>query len=377
MKFRRFFGVTSLPGRYYKIFRGVRALVTGIYLSLILQLNQSLVKKSLVKIFLAILVTLCLSTVAISQPLTAVNKKKMMLKEDSLREFARYLVTDSLTEDRMISDSIFTRTLVRALQIKHSFYYPFDSLLGISRLYAPDSSFRIFTWTIQFDDFYSRQKGAIQMRTKDGSLKLIPLRDYSEFTTKAEDSARNKNNWIGAMYYNIIKTEYRGRSYYTLFGYDTHSAQSSKKWIEVMYFNEKNEPVFGGPFFSYEKDDPPQKPGYRFSIEYKKDARTLANYIDDLGMILVDHLVSETDQPDLKWTYVPDGDNEAFKWENGKWVHINKAFDFKIDMSGVDPYMGKPPTEQTILDNKGNKDEKRLQEQSEKNRQKEDPKPGM
>ena len=28
------------------------------------------------------------------------------------------------------------------------------------------------------------------------------------------------------------------------------------------------------------------------------------------------------------------------KW---KWVHIDKAFDYKIDMSGVDPYLGKPP----------------------------------
>jgi hypothetical protein len=299
----------------------------------------------------------------------------MMAKEDSLKNYARYLITDTTTEDRMVSDSIFTRTLVRALQIKNSFYYPFDSLLGISRLYAPDSTFRIFTWTIQFDDYYGRQKGAIQLRTKDGSLKLIPLRDYSEFSTNAEDSVRNKTNWIGAMYYNIVKTEFRGKNYYTLFGFDTHSAMSSKKWIEVMYFNEKNEPVFGGPFFTYENDDPPQKPKYRFSIEFKKDTRTLANYIDELGFILVDHLVSETDEPDHKWTYVPDGDNEAFKWENGKWVHLNKAFDFKIDMKDADIYLGKPPTEQPILDNKGNKNEKKLKEQSDRNRQKEEPKP--
>jgi hypothetical protein len=334
------------------------------------------VKKSLVHISLILLLTLCFTRTGISQTITTADKKKLALKEDTLRNFAQFLVTDSLTADRMVSDSIFTRMLVRALRIKNSFYYPFDSLFGISRLYAPDSSFRIFTWTIQFDDFYSRQKGAIQMKTKDGSLKLIPLRDFSEFTTKAEDSVRTKSNWIGAMYYNIIKTQYRGKNYYTLFGYDSHSAQSSKKWIEVMYFNERNEPVFGGPFFSFENDDPPQKPLYRFSIEYKKGARTLANYIDDLGLILVDHLISETDQPELKWTFVPDGDNEGFKWENGKWMHINKAFDFKIDMSGADPYMGNPPTEQTILDNKGNRDEKKLQEQSDKNKKKEEPKKG-
>jgi hypothetical protein len=297
--------------------------------------------------------------------------KKLRAKEDTLVDFARYLVTDSTTADRMISDSFFTRLLVRTLRIKNSFNYPFDSLMGVSHLYAPDSAFRIFTWTIQFDDFYSRQKGAIQMRTKDGSLKLIPLRDYSEFTAGAEDSVRSKSNWIGAMYYKIIQTEYQGRKYYTLFGFDTYSAQSSKKWAEVMYFDQKGEPVFGGPFFTYANDNPPQKPKYRLTLEYKKDARTLLNYIDDLGIILMDHLISETDQPELKWTYVPDGDNEGFKWENGKWVHMDKAFDYKVDMSGADPYMGKPPVEQPILDNKGNRNEKKLEEQSNKNRQKE------
>jgi hypothetical protein len=333
------------------------------------------VNKSLIKLSLIILLALCFSQESISQTITQSDRKKLIAKEDSLKNLARYLITDSTTAERMISDSLFTRTLVRALLVKNSFYYPFDSLLGISRLYSPDTTFRIFTWNIQFDDYYSRQKGAIQLKTKDGSLKLIPLRDYSEFTTGAGDSIRTKSNWIGAIYYNIIKTEFRGRNYYTLFGFDSYSAMSSKKWIEVMYFNERNEPVFGGPFFSYEKDDPPQKPMYRFSIEYKKDTKTLVNYIDELGLILVDHLISETNEPDHKWTYVPDGDNEAFKWENGKWIHLNKAFDYKVDMTGADPYLGKPPVEVPILDSKGNRNEKKLQENSEKNREKENPKP--
>lgn len=334
-------------------------------------------KTGFLKASLVILFAVCLLQAGHAQFITAADKKKLQAKEDTLKDYARYLVTDSLTEDRMISDSVFTRTLVRALQIKNSFYYPFDSVMGISRMYAPDSMFRIFTWTIQYDDYYSRQKGAIQLRTRDGSLKLIPLRDCSEFTDKPEDSVRGKGNWIGAMYYNIVKTQHNGRSYYTLFGYDSHSAMSSMKWIEVMYFNERMEPVFGGPFFSYERDKPRQPTRYRFSIEYKKDARTLVNYIEDLGMILVDHLISENDEPQNKWTYVPDGDNEAFKWENGKWIHIDKPFDYKVDMTGADPYTGRPPVEKPILDSKGKVDEKKLEEQSEKNRKKEKPNPPL
>ncbi|MDP4265141.1 MAG: hypothetical protein Q8941_21615 [Bacteroidota bacterium] len=325
----------------------------------------------LIRFSLAILAIFSFSQGVFAQIITPADRKKLQAKEDTLKEFARYLNTDSLQEDRMISDSVFTRTLVRALKIKNSFYYPFDSVRGISKLYAPDTSFRIFTWNIQFDEYYSRQKGAIQFPMRDGSLKLIALRDVSEFTANPEDSVRSYNNWIGAVYYNMVKTQYNGKNYYTLFGIDNNSLESSKKWMEVLTFNQKNEPVFGGPYFSYAKDSVRQKTRYRFSLEFKKDTRVMMNYIPDLGVILVDHLVSESDEPDHKWTYVPDGDNEAFKWENGKWMHVDKAFDYKVDMTGADLYLGKPPVGDPLLDAKGNRDEKKLGDKSNKNKEKE------
>lgn len=269
------------------------------------------------------------------------NLHSLLQREDTLKEYSNYLNTDSLLEDRMVSDSIFTRTLVRALQVPWSFYFPFDSVIGISKRYAPDSSFRIFTWTIQYNDYYCRQRGAIQMRTKDGSLKLFPLRDISEFINNPQDSVRTSRNWIGAMYYNIIQNTYLGKSYYTLFGFDPNNAMSSMKWLEVLHFNEKGEPLFGGPFFTYEKDSVPAPPKYRIQLEFKKDARVLMDFIPELNMILVDHLISENNDPEHNWTYVPDGDQEGFKWEKGKWVHINKVFTQKLQD-------GQAPVEQPI-----------------------------
>ncbi len=295
--------------------------------------------------------------------------KNLREKQDSLSDYSFFLNTDSLTEYRMVSDSIFTRVLVRALQVKNSFYFPFDSVVGISKIYAPDTSFRIFTWQVVFDDYYSRQKGAIQLRTADGSLKLFPLRDVSEFTSNPQDSVRTRLNWVGAVYYDITKTQYKNKNYYTLFGFDNNNAQSSMKWMEVLTFNEKNEPVFGGPFFSYAKDSIPKPTRYRFNIEFKKGARVLMNYIEELQMILVDHLVSDNDNadPDLPWTFVPDGDQEGFKWENGKWVHIDKVFTYKLQD-------GQAPVGDPLLDPKGNRDEKKLQEKTDKNKTKDNKK---
>lgn len=321
--------------------------------------------RSIIKLSFSFIVVVVLSGDVFAQPslITAADRKKLQVKEDSLREWAQYLVTDSLTEDRMYSDSIFTRTLVRALQVKNSFYYPFDSVFGVSRIYAPDTSFRIITWNLTIDDYYSRQKGAIQMRTRDGSLKLFPLIDSSEFATTTDNYITDNRHWIGAVYYNIKKTTFKGKNYYTLFGLDHSSATTNMKWVEVLTFNEKGQPVFGGPFFTYELDSVKQKPKYRLNLEYKKGTRVLVNYIDELDLILVDHLISETDQPELASTLVPDGDSEGYKWENGKWVHIDKVFNFKLQD-------GQAPVGEPLMDTRGNKNELKLQEKTEKNKQK-------
>ncbi|HYM93122.1 MAG TPA: hypothetical protein VET23_03210 [Chitinophagaceae bacterium] len=320
-------------------------------------------KKIIVRYVFCLGLSLALSFPSFSQKILPADFQKLQVKEDSLKTLAKDLYVDSTTAGRMRSDSSFIRVLVRALQTKNSFYYPFDSVIGISKLYSPDTAFRIFTCDIQYDDYYSRQRGAIQFKTADGSLKLIPLRDCSEFTSDPMDSVRTKDNWIGAVYYNMVMTEYKGKKFYTLFGYDYNSAMSNKKWIEVLTFNEKNEPLFGGQYFSFAKDSIPKPTQYRFSIEYKKEAGTLVNYINDLGMILVDHLISETNEPQNKWTLVPDGDNEGFKWVNGKWLHINKVFNQKLKD-------GQFPIDDPVLDPTGKPDEKKLKERSDKNKKK-------
>src|SRR5258705_13415993 len=134
-------------------------------------------KRNFKYLSVAIIAITCFAQLSNAQKILPADRKKLKEKEDSLQHLAADIILDSLTAGRMRSDSMFVKTLIRALQIKNSFYYPFDSVQGVSKLYAPDSTFRIFTWNISFDDYYSRQRGAIQMRTNDGSLKLVALRD--------------------------------------------------------------------------------------------------------------------------------------------------------------------------------------------------------
>ncbi|TCJ19293.1 hypothetical protein EPD60_02425 [Flaviaesturariibacter flavus] len=305
-----------------------------------------------------------------AQKIANSDLRTLRAKEDSLKKLVQAFYMDDDPAVRLRSDSQFVRTLVRSLQVRHSFQYPFDSVLGVGHIYAPDSTFRIFTWAINIPGTYQRKRGAIQMRTADGSLKLLPLRDVTEFTERPEDSVRGRDNWIGAVYYNMVKTEWNGKKFYTLFGLDDYGISTKRKWVEVLTFDEGGQPRFGGNYFDFSKDSVPRKSTERFYIAYKKEASTLVNWVDEQDMILYDHLISETNQPDLPYTMIPDGDSEGFKWENGRWVHIDKVFHYKIDMSGADPLLGKPPMGEPLLDGKGNVDEEKLKVKTEKNRKK-------
>jgi hypothetical protein len=317
--------------------------------------------------FSAYLVTVllisCLCQAGLAQTISSSDLKILQQKEDSLKTWSRNMVFSEEAADRFRSDSNFVRTLVRALRIKNSFYYPFDSM-NISRLYAPDSTFRIFTWQLKKDEYVYHQKGAIQMNTPDGSLKLIPLYDRSMFTNDPMARARVDTNWIGAIYYKIIQKDFGGHRFYTLLGFDDFSLESNKKWMEVMYFNEQGKPVFGGKFFSFKDDSVARPDQYRFGIEYKKDAHTFFNYDAERDLVIFDHLESETNEPNRKSTYIPVGEYEAFRWQNGKWVHVPKVdFDFRLKD-------GQFPTDVKLYDDAGNPNEQALEEASRRNMEK-------
>jgi len=298
-------------------------------------------------------ILLCIGTNVFAQhSLTKTSKAILKIKEDSLFVIGKQIVASEEASVRFRSDSQFTRLLVRSLKTPFSFNYPFDSLTTISRLYSPDSLFRIFTWQVSRDADLHRRHGAIQMRTADGSLKLFPLIDRSIVIQNQEDTVTNNEWWVGAIYYKVIKKVYNNKNYYTLFGYDENSIRSTKKRIEVLTFDEKGSPVFGGKYFTFEKDTINKPVQSRYTVEYKKNGNGRILYDDELDMIIYDHLISESNEPAKKFTYIPDGDYEGFKWVNGKWQHIEKVFNQKL-VDGQAPVL-KPLTEKKLPSKKGN-----------------------
>ncbi len=307
------------------------------------------------------LAVLLMSVLPVDAQLTKEARAFLKKAEDTLKYQSTSMVFAREASERFLADSAFIRTFVRTLKTPYSFNYSFDSLKSISKLYSADSAFRIFTWQFMRDESYYRQRGAIQMRTADGSLKLFPLIDMSDFTENPVDSLRSNLNWIGAIYYGIVTKTYNNKKYYTLLGYDENNFRSTRKWIEVLTFDEKGQPQFGGRYFSYPNDGikAPQ-PAFRFLLEYKKDGGARINYDPEMDMIIFDHLISESKDPSKKFTLIPDGDHEGFRWKDGKWIYVAKVFDYKLQD-------GQFPMEAPLKDGSGRSNEAKLIEQSEKN----------
>ncbi len=174
---------------------------------------------------------------------------------------------------------------------------------------------------------------------------------------------RDNRHWIGAIYYKIITKDVDGKKVYFLLGYDENNMMTTRKWIEPLQFDEEGNARLGGDFFDVGIDSIFAPTHKRYKIEYKKFANARVNYDAKEDMIIMDNLVSETNEPEKLYTLVPGGDYEALKWQGNKWKFIDRLY---VDNLGD----GNEPTPATILKDDGTTDEEILNKQSEKNSKK-------
>ena len=266
-----------------------------------------------------VLLPLCcllLYTMPAKAALSEQNRKALAIMEDSLVTSADSMYNALIPDTREDYSRRFARALVRALKTEGSWEYPFEKLnTRINVLYPDDKAFRIFNWAIAPDENTRRYFGAIQMPADE--LKLYGLIDYSAGITKgAEDSIMSGGRWFGALYYRINMQELHGEKIYTLFGLNAVSPISSRKILDALRITPDG-PVFGAPIFNTL-----QGQANRFVLEFKKGVQVSLNWDQTLNAIYFDDLVSQTNDPTRKYTYVPSGQVNGFRWTGDSWRMI-------------------------------------------------------
>jgi hypothetical protein len=262
--------------------------------------------------------------------------------EDSLVVKADSMYTGFIPEMRVIYTEQFVKMLIRALKKPNSYSYNFPKLKEKINIIGPeDKSFRMFNWAIAPSDVTRRYYGAIQLPGEQ--LKLFPLMDHSDNMKKGtEDSVLTNGRWYGALYYRIMPVEVEGRTVYTMFGLNASSPLSNKKVMDPLTITAKG-PVFGAPIFNVRSQGRPSERINRFVIEYKKSVQASLNWDKELNAVYVDKLVSDVNDPNRKYTFVPSGQVDGLRWSNGYWNYVE-------DLIPVDPLTdGKAPAPNPII----------------------------
>ncbi|MDZ4679265.1 MAG: hypothetical protein SGI94_02410 [Saprospiraceae bacterium] len=252
--------------------------------------------------------------------LSAETLQKLDQKEDTLALLAYAIVNDSLPENRFGTCRVFIPKLVEALKTENSFQYPFDRVKAVSIQYAPDSTFRIFTWQLYVDTSDYRYYGAIQMNTPE--LKLFPLVDRSyNLKGDLEQAVLTPEEWYGALYYNIREVKSSKGKYYLLFGYDGFSFFHKRKLIDVLTFQPDGKPQFGAPVFVHEKKGQPTTTKNRVMLQFSSESSVKLSYEETMEMIVFDHLISMGGAYGQGESNFPDGSYEAYELKGGLWKH--------------------------------------------------------
>lgn len=258
--------------------------------------------------------------------ITLEHLNKLEAYQDTLALAGYAVVNDSLPEYRFGACKKLIVTLKKALQIEHSFNFPFDRAASVSIQYPQDSSFRIFTWQLYVDKDEYRYYGAIQMNTPD--LQLFPLIDRSANieSSNLEQMELTTDQWYGNLVYNIKQFDSPEGRRYLLFGFDGYRFFFKRKLIDVLYFKD-NVPILGAPVFVAIDEQKNKTTKKRILIEYSADASVGLKFAPEMNIILTEHLEQISGIYGEGPTFVPDGSYQGYELKDGVWVYIDKVFD--------------------------------------------------
>jgi hypothetical protein len=264
---------------------------------------------------------------------------------DTLRDAERRLIDMGLRmittkdeDERMLSARNFLITVSRSLRINNSYFFPFDSIKSISKLYSPDGHFRIITWNIALNNGTYHYYGVIQLnpdfirtiKDTNNLRSFYPLIDRSAQIKNALDTTLGPDYWYGAAYYQIHKNTHKKQTYYTLIGWNGANIMTNKKVVDVLYW-QKNQPRFGAPVFQM-NEARFKIPIKRLVYEFNNAATMTLRVSKKKKYLVVENIVPPKRQDYGKpETYLPDGSYEYFVWEKGFWIKKGPLNDFDIE----------------------------------------------
>jgi hypothetical protein len=219
--------------------------------------------------------------------------------------------------EKLELNNYITNRMTMLWRQKETISKPFQSFNRLSVLTTADKKMRIYTWNTQLANFNHRFWGAITTLKPDGSISVQELVDKTGDIKTAERANLTAKKWYGAIYYDMIETEYKKQKYYTLIGFKGTTEFTKTKLIDVLTFDGNGGVRFGSAILN-------KGPGYlpRIVYEYSLQANMMLKYDPLHKMIVMDNLMPASPiYKDIYMHYGPDFSYNGLKFEKGKWVY--------------------------------------------------------
>lgn len=248
--------------------------------------------------------------------------------EEELTFHADVMVNAMKPAHRINAFDNFSKLFVQTLKTSGSLNHPFDSLVWVSKKEPRDKSFRIFTWFLKETDDLYKYAGVIQMA--DGTCHVLTdkLKEMDEW----EYGFSDVNDWMGALYYNMMESEDKAGKYYLLFGLHQWNKDENVKLVDVLNIDKEGEITFGREVFR--KENGAERPTFKTRLVLKYAAETFMNlnYNPGLGMIVHDNLIPRFSKPGEKaMVLVPDGSLIGYNWDKKYWNYVDKIYTQILD----------------------------------------------
>jgi len=246
----------------------------------------------------------------------AQNEGDFIFFESRLQTLANKILTagsDSLKDE---ANKLLTEDIEEILLLKGSFQYPFENIQNIGILTAPDKKFKLFNWVVPREDGSFKYYAYLQFyKKRKKELSFFKLSDISSFVEDEEYKIFTDGDWFGALYSDIVHTKFEKKNYYTLLGWDGNNISTTKRVIDILYFDEDEKPVFGAPIIKMNDGT-----RYRMILEYSKKSSTNIGYNEKNDYIIFDHLEPlEGAEKGMFEFYVPSLSYDGLTFKNGKW----------------------------------------------------------
>lgn len=229
----------------------------------------------------------------------------------------------------------FIAMLDSVLQIPESFMYPFNDL-QFGNVYAPDKTFRVFSWNVIHSSGTYQSFGFLQTYNKTTKkVKVYKLVDKSATIKTPMLAVCSPESWYGASYYMICQKKFKGQVLYTLIGWNPHTTFTQKKVLETLKFDKSGNPVFGFPTIEL-KGKGFQR---RIIFEYSSKNTMMLRYDEKKDLIVFDHLApSDFRYEGIYEFYGPDFSIDAYRFEHGKWRY-KSDIDMRNPRQGIKDYI--------------------------------------